>query len=124
MAYSASTDLNNLLPEIELINLTDDDNLGVIVESVVVNAILQADEEIDSYISCFTSVPLDPVPQMISHLSGRIAVYNLYRRRLLLNETWSEDYKNCKKILNSLASGKLKINLPAGGDARYKFKAV
>ena len=80
MAYSTIDDIRKLLPEMELLALTDDESLGTVEQGRVDEAIAQADAEIDSYCAVRYSVPVTPVPAMLRKLSVDIAVYALYSR--------------------------------------------
>jgi phage gp36-like protein len=118
--YCNPEDLAKQLPERELLQLADDegtaDGLGA-VEDVLVEAIDQADREIDAYAGQARSVPLDPVPGLVANLSCRIAIYRLFARRSTVPEAWQRDYDRCQRLLERIAEGKLKLGAEEGKTA-------
>lgn len=110
MAYSTLTDIKKLIPEETVIQLTDDENTGAVVESRVTEAIAQADAEIDSYCGGKYSVPFATVPDIVKKISVDIAIYNLYSRRVEeMPETRSDRYKNAIRQLEGIAKGNISI---------------
>jgi phage gp36-like protein len=106
MAYSALADIELAIPEATVIQLTDDENSGVVDENIVSEAIRQADSVIDSYCSSRYGVPFSPVPDVIKTCSVDIAIYNLYSRRAEeLPGTRKDRYNNAMKILEGIAKG-------------------
>lgn len=114
--YSTPDDLKLLLAEKELIQLAGDsrgrswDSEGV--QAAMAEAIDQADGEIDGYIGVAVDLPLPKVPRIISNLSGKIAVYNLLRRRPSVPDHWQSEYKRCLDLLKSIAKGTLSLGIP------------
>ena len=94
------------MTETELIQLTDDDDAGVVDESVVTKAIADADAEIDGYCGQRYTVPFTTVPAMIRKLSVDIAVYNLFSRRQGAPEGRKTRYDAAIKFLERVADGK------------------
>jgi phage gp36-like protein len=110
MPYCAIEDIKKLLPEADLVQLTDDEGAGSVHPGRVKEAIAQADADIDSYLSAKYTVPLSPAPAVVRKLSVDIAVYNLYSRRLeKIPETRSERYKNAVRMLEGIAKGTIAI---------------
>lgn len=58
-----------------LVQIFDDDKDGVADPAAMATAIVDADSMIDAYINKQYLVPLNVVPDLIKHLSARIAVY-------------------------------------------------
>lgn len=81
MPYCTQPDITGRISEHVLIQLTDDDHLGVVDTAMVTRAIADADELIDGFLRGKYTLPLDPVPGMIKSLSLDLSVYNLYGRR-------------------------------------------
>jgi phage gp36-like protein len=107
MAYCTLDDIKpDQLTETELIQLTDDDDAGVVDESVVTKAIADADAEIDGYCGQRYTVPFTTVPAMIRKLSVDIAVYNLFSRRQGAPEGRKTRYDAAIKFLERVADGK------------------
>lgn len=81
MAYCTLMDIKKLLAEDIIIQLTDDDNLHVVNDAAVAEAIASADAEIDGYCAVKYTVPFANVPAIIKALSIDISIHNLYKRR-------------------------------------------
>ena len=110
MAYCVLVDLKKLLPEVALIQLTDDEGSGSINQGRIDEAISQADSEIDSYVGTRYSVPLSPVPTLIKKLSVDFAIYNLYSRKEEgIPETRETRYKNGIRLLEGIAKGNVTL---------------
>lgn len=71
MTYATRDDLEQLFTEVEINNL---ESAGRDVELVLV----QADEEINSYLAVRYLVPIDPVPTHLTAIACDIARYRLY----------------------------------------------
>lgn len=81
MPYSTLTDIQDIIKEQFLIQLTDDENTGSVDTAKTDKAIADADELIDGYLRGRYTLPLSPVPGLIRKLSVDIAIFNLYSRR-------------------------------------------
>ena len=115
MAYSTLTDLKALVPEATLIKLSNDQGGATAIDAVnIASAIAQADREIDGYVGVQRRGPLDPVPGLIQTISGNLAIYNLYRRRSLVPETWESQRKSDVALLVKIAAGQISF----GSDAK------
>lgn len=116
MAYSTPDDIKKLIPEADLIQLTDDEGTGQVITSRVDEAIDQADREIDGYIGTVREVPLDPVPGLIQNLSAKMAIYYLYGRRARqwneIPEVWQGHYENAISLLEKIARGLISLGMP------------
>lgn len=107
MAYCTRTDILNRLDEESLIRLTDDAGTGSVDDTVVTEAITDADAEIDGYVAVRHPVPLDPVPDNILKYSVDIAIYNLYSRRSdTVPDNRKERYQAAVRYLEGVARGK------------------
>ncbi len=110
MAYCTLTDIKKSIPEETLVQLTDDENAGVVNQARIDEAVEGADGEIDSYLSAQYSVPVEPVPRVVNKLSVDIAVYNLYGRRVeKIPEVRETRYRNAVRLLEKIAEGKVNI---------------
>jgi len=117
MAYCVLTDLAKLLPNTMLVNLSNDTAGSLVVnQDNIDEAIDQADREIDAYLLIANySVPMDPVPPLVTNLSTKIAIWNLHLRKYFDSAIWRETYKDCQKLLERIAEGKLTLGqLEAG----------
>ncbi len=82
MPYCTQADIENKrVPQETLVNLTDDDGLGVVDTEIVAAAIDDADALIDSYLETRYPLPLATVPVLLGRLSADIASFYLYGRR-------------------------------------------
>ena len=116
MPYCTLADITDRIPEENLIQLTDDENEGAVNEDRVTAAIGDADELIDGYLRGRYTLPLDPIPALITKLSIDLAVFNLYSRKLelVMPEAMSDRYKNAVKVLEHIQSGKISLGTEAG----------
>ena len=109
--YAAMGDLLHLISEAELIQLTDDDGFGVVDVLLVEAALTRADQKIDSYLGNLTEqLPLNPVPPMITQVSAKLGLFELYlRRQAELPDSWVGERKSLLQYLSDLAAGKTKL---------------
>ncbi len=112
MAYSIIDDIRKLLPEEELVALTDDEALGAVNQGRVTEAIAQADAEVDSYCAIRYSVPVSPVPVLLRKLSVDIALYALYSRAVQsVPEVRAERYRSAIRQLEGISKGTLTLGV-------------
>jgi len=113
MPYSIIDDIISLLPEAEIIRLTDDEGLGVVGAARVSAAIARADSEIDSYCGGRYAVPVIPVPDLLKKLSADIAAYNLYSRSVMvMPDVWGQRYRNAIRQLEGISRGIVSLGVP------------
>jgi phage gp36-like protein len=125
MAYCALTDILDQIDEAILIQLTDDENAGIVEESRVEKAIADADSEINGHIGARYSLPLpDPVPNIVRKFSVDVAIYNLYsRRQSIMPDERRERYNAAIRFFEQVAAGKASLGesdpegSPAGTNA-------
>lgn len=98
--------------EQSLIQLTDDDNQGVVATSVVDDAIASAQALIDGYLRKRYTLPLASVPEEIKSIAIVIAAYELYGHRPHFEtpERIENDYKNALSQLDKIATGRLVLD--------------
>jgi phage gp36-like protein len=113
MAYCTQSDILEQLDEDRLVQLTDDDNAGVVDSDVVTRSIADADAEIDGYCGTRYDLPFSPVPLMIRKLSVDIGIYNLFVRRKGVPEDRQKRYDNAIKFLVNVSKGIISL----GSDA-------
>ena len=114
MAYCTQTDILTQLSELDLAQLTSENDS--IIDSMVVDAaIADADAEIDGYVAARYSVPLSPVPPIIKKYSKTIAMYNLHSRRASrlggIADAVKADYENAIDFLKNVAKGLVKLGV-------------
>lgn len=105
MTYSTTDDIKNILPEDALIQLTDDNGLGVIDQEKIDRAIAQADAEINAYCGRRYVIPFTTVPEIVRKMSIDIAIYHLYARRDVMPEIRGDRYKDAVKQLTDISRG-------------------
>lgn len=105
MAYCTLADIE--AAQDDLIELTDDSDAGTVDQTVVDKAIATASELIDGYLRGRYTLPLDPVPGLLTALAADVTLYRLYARRprLAVPESLSDRYKNALKILENIQKG-------------------
>lgn len=119
MAYSTLTDLQKLIPTASLVTLSNDTAGAVAVDQTNIDeAIDQADREIDAYlVIAGYSVPMDPVPPLVTNLSAKMAIWHLHLRKYFESKIWRDTYKDCQHLLGRIASGDLSIGMAVSGVA-------
>ena len=109
MAYSTLLDMKKSLPEIKIIELTDDYHNNEIDEKIVADAIDQADNTIDGYLRGRypADIPEVDVPELISDISTKLAIYNLFARKVYIDlpESILNNYKWAIKQLEKIQDG-------------------
>jgi phage gp36-like protein len=110
MPYCTLTDIKKAISEEIVKQLTDDDNIGEIVEANVTAAIATADAEIDGYCAAKYAVPFATVPAIVKALSIEIAVYYLYKRRTV-PEIIEKAYDKAIARLKDIAKGLLTLGV-------------
>ena len=114
--YCTIDELKTVIPEQDMIELTDDSVPAQVVIAANANkAISDASELIDGYLRGHYALPLSATPGMIATLACDIAVYRLYARKVRVNppEGVSERYKAAIKVLEQIQKGD--ITLGVGG---------
>lgn len=117
MAYSTLDDIKKLLPEENLIQLTDDAGSGVVDADVVDEAITYADQLIDGYLRGRYTLPLSTVPSFLKKLSIDLVIFYLYGRRPeIQNENVEKKYTNVIRILEQIQAGKITLGTDDAGN--------
>ena len=113
--YIAKADILEQIPESDLIELTDDENTGLVVDSIVDGAIVNAEGEVDGYLATRYSTPVTPVPDIVKAFTVDVAVYRLYGRRQGATEDIEKRYKNAIRFLKDASNGvvTLGVTVPA-----------
>lgn len=110
MAYTTVAEIKKAISEEIVKQLTDDDNIGEIVEANVTAAIARADAEIDGYCAVKYSVPFTTVPAVVAGLSLDMSIYYLYKRRTV-SEDVQKSYDNAIARLKDIAKGLLSLGV-------------
>lgn len=118
MPYCTLSDILGVIPERELIQLTDDAIPPLSVNQAVVNqAVAAADALINGYIGERYPLPFAEVPELLPGLALDLTVYRLYLRRKKGEppETIKAAYDNALKQLRDVQAGKLSLGVTAAG---------
>jgi len=102
MSYCTKQNMIDRFGELELIQLTDRDNPSVIDDTVIGQAISDADAEINGYLTRYT-LPLSHTPSNLVRIACDIARYYLYDDSV--TEPVQTRYDSCIKYLNAVAKG-------------------
>jgi len=119
VAYCTRADVEALVAELDLINLTNDTpGAESVDEDVLDAAIADADALIDGFVGSRYSLPLSTTPVLLTKLSARLARFNLYNRRPGPLEEWLEkDYDRAEALLKQISAGKVSLGLDSGGSS-------
>lgn len=116
MPYSTLADILGRIPEIRLIELTDESSpnpTGTVQESVVDLAIQDADAEIDSYLGQRYTLPLAVAPKVLTKISLDLAIYALFLGRVeRMPDGLEARRKSALALLQMIADGKMSLGLP------------
>jgi phage gp36-like protein len=107
--YAQSTHMINRFGSVEIIQLTDKENVGSINASVLSQALADTDAEIDGYLEGRYSLPLQIVPRILTTYACDIARYRLYDDRA--TEQVSKRYDAAIKFLSMIAQRKINLGL-------------
>ena len=121
MAYCTKIDLLQNIDEQILIQLTDDNETGVVDDDIIQGAIDDADAEIEGYCSGY-SLPFNPVPRLIKKISVDISLHNLFGRRHNEPKEVSDQYAKDVKILENITRGLVKIGKESPSDRSGSVK--
>jgi phage gp36-like protein len=125
MAYSTQSEILDQMDEDVLIQLTDDDDAGVVDADVVTQKIADADALIDGYCGAQYAVPFTTVPALVLKFSVDIAIYNLYGRRKGAPEDRRNRFKEAVDFLKGVAAGNNSLgeNDPAAGETSFELSS-
>jgi phage gp36-like protein len=117
MPYCDSYDILQVLPEIELIQLTDDSNTAINYD--VLNAAISfADTTINSYLRSRYTLPLSEIPELIKVFAIDLAIYRLHSRRMIreMPESILNSYKTVIAELGKIQKGIVSLGLESGSE--------
>ena len=109
--YATLDDLKKEISEEELIQLTDDDGLGMINQTVVDEICERASAEIDGYLATRYSVPLDTPHILIKRICVDLVLYYLKLRRSMVTDDIRDRKKNADKLLDKISKGQIKLGV-------------
>jgi phage gp36-like protein len=117
MRYCTRADIGNAIPEITLIQLSNDDPAAEQPnENVIGDGVRQAEELVDGYLRGRYNLPLHPVPTVLRDAVIYLARHWLYQRRPegALPEAVKDSRKDTVKLLESIRDGVVTLGMPSG----------
>jgi|SRR5471030_786396 len=117
MRYCTRADIGNAIPEMTLIQLSNDDPAAALPnESVIEDGVRQAEELVDGYLRGRYNLPLDPVPTVLRDAVVYLARHWLYQRRPegALPDAVKDSRKDTIKLLESIRDGVVTLGMPTG----------
>jgi len=114
MAYCTLQNLKDRFDESELMQLTDESNVGEIDAVVANRAIADADAEINSYLVAYT-LPLANVPGNFELMACDLVRFYLYKNQI--PDVVDTRYKKAIRYLEKVAEGKIKLEPDSAGTA-------
>lgn len=109
MTYASQQDMIDRFGEKDLIELTDRLNTGAIDTVVLGQALADADEEINTYISTIYNIPLSSIPSRLIKMAADIARYDLYGGKC--PDQVRQRYLDAVSFLNKVVSGTVSLGL-------------
>lgn len=109
--YGNLDQLKKRISEDTLIQLTDDQDMGVINEAVITEIAAGVDELIDGYLRGNYGLPLSPVPGLIQAIALDLYVYEIFGRRPTFGIPEAVDKKRAAqvKVLEKIQSGAVQL---------------
>lgn len=117
MRYCNRTDIGNAIPELTLLQLSNDDPAAQQPnESVIEDGIRQAEELVDGYLRGRYDLPLNPVPTVLRDAVVYLTRHWLYQRRPegVVPDAVKDSRKDTIKLLESIRDGVVTLGMPAG----------
>lgn len=109
MTYATRQDLIDRFGEGELIQLTDRDGGGVIDDTVLNDALADADDEVNARLAARFTLPLASTPRVLVRVAADVARYYLYDDRA--TDQVRRRYDDAIKLLTGIAQGTVNIGL-------------
>lgn len=112
--YATLDDLKKRIPEQILIDLTDDQDRGIVDESVIGEVGATVDEVIDGKLRGVYELPLAAVPGIIKAIAIDLRIYEIYSRRPeFVTDQVERRYQNQMKVLEQIRTGVIKLGTGA-----------
>ncbi|QIH08924.1 MULTISPECIES: DUF1320 domain-containing protein [unclassified Pseudomonas] len=117
MRYCSRDDIGRAIPELTLVQLSNDDPAAEQPnENVIEDAVRQAEELVDGYLRGRYDLPLNPVPTVLRDAVVYLARHWLYQRRPegALPDAVKDSRKDTIKLLESIRDGVVTLGMPSG----------
>lgn len=109
MSYATRAQLDAALAPALLAQLTDDTAGTTADETIIADAMAQADAEMDVYLGQVVTTPLPQTPPVLARIAVQLTLYFLFLRRNLADEARVAEYRNCTRLLGEIAAGRLRL---------------
>lgn len=118
MTYCSTSDIQAVIPNDDLIQLTNDSGGETVDITQITSAISYVDNIIDGYLRGRYSLPLTTVPDELKYLAIDFVVYRLYSRRMQTDvpESIFKKYTEVVKTLQNIQKGTFNLGVE-GADA-------
>lgn len=93
--------------------LTDDAGTGEADETVLEDAIADAEAEADAYVQQVYPLPLPSVPRLLTRIVVDLAVWHLFGRRQLHDDAVEARHKAAVRLLERIAAGEIALGVAA-----------
>ncbi|WP_416739231.1 gp436 family protein [Pseudomonas sp. NFX71] len=117
MRYCTRVNITNAIPQLTLIQLSNDDPAAIQPNEVVIEeGIRQAEELVDGYLRGRYTLPLDAVPTILRDAVMYLARHWLYQRRPegALPDAVKDSRKDTLKLLENIRDGVVTLSLSTG----------
>lgn len=117
MRYCTHQDIGRAIPELTLIQLSNDDPAAELPNAEVIeDGIRQAEELVDGYLRGRYELPLDPVPTVLRDAVVYLTRHWLYQRRPegAIPDAVKDSRKDTIKLLESIRDGVVTLGMPSG----------
>ncbi|PMY40105.1 MULTISPECIES: gp436 family protein [Pseudomonas] len=117
MRYCTRADIGKAIPELTLLQLSNDDPAAMEPnEDVIEDGVRQAEELVDGYLRGRYDLPLVPVPTVLRDAVVYLARHWLYQRRPegALPDAVKDSRKDTIKLLESIRDGVVTLGMPSG----------
>ena len=117
MRYCNRADIGNSIPELTLLQLSNDDPAAEQPkESVIEDGVRQAEELVDGYLRGRYVLPLEPVPTVLRDAVVYLTRHWLYQRRPegIVPDAVKDSRKDTIKLLESIRDGVVTLGMPTG----------
>ena len=107
MSYCSTSDVQSVITNDDLVQLTNDSGGDTIDTSKITEAVSYVDNIIDGYLRGRYDLPLASTPDELKYLAVDFVVYKLYSRRLYteIPESINEKFRNVIKTLENIQKG-------------------
>lgn len=117
MRYCTRDDIGRAIPELTLVQLSNDDPAAEQPnDNVIEDAVRQAEELVDGYLRGRYDLPLNPVPTVLRDAVVYLARHWLYQRRPegALPDAVKDSRKDTIRLLESIRDGVVTLGMPSG----------